>query len=95
MESRWHWQSYLRDWYNSAIRSRLEPINRVAGTLKAHTSGLINYLTHHITTAVTEGLNSRIQDLKSAARGFRNFHHYRIRILFSYGKLELQRAVSA
>jgi transposase len=95
MESRWHGQRYLRDWYNSAIRSRLEPIKRVARTLKAHASGLINYFTHHITNAVTEGLNSRIQDLKSAARGFRNFHHYRIRILFFCGKLQLQPAVSA
>jgi hypothetical protein len=76
LESRWHGQRYLRDWYNSAIRSRLEPIKRVAHTLKAHTTGLINYFTHHITNAVTEGLNSRIQNLKSAARGFRNFHHY-------------------
>lgn len=95
MESRWHGQRYLRDWYNCAIRSRLEPIKRVARTLKAHTTGLINYFTHHITNAVTEGLNSRIQDLKSAARGFRNFHHYRIRILFFCGKLELQPPVSA
>ena len=95
LESRWQGQRYLRDWYNSAIRSRLEPIKRVARTLKAHTTGLINYFTHHITNAVTEGLNSRIQDLKSAARGFRNFHHYRMRILFFCGKLELQPALSA
>ena len=95
MESRWHGTRYLRDWYSSAIRSRLEPIERAARTLKAHTTGLINYFTHHITNAVTEGLNSRIQDLKSAARGFRNFHHYRMRILFFCGKLELQPALSA
>ena len=95
MESRWHGTRYLHDWYNSAIRSRLEPIKCVARTLKAHTTGLINYFTHRITNAVTEGLNSRIQDLKSAARGFRNFHHYRIRILFFCGKLDLQTALFA
>lgn len=42
-----------------------------------------------ITNAVTEGLNSKIQSLKSAARGFRNFRNYRIRILFFCGKLNL------
>jgi len=43
---------------------------------------VLTYLKHRITNAVTEGLNSKIQSLKSAARGFRNFRNYRIRILF-------------
>jgi hypothetical protein len=34
-------------------------------------------------------LNSKIQSLKAAARGFRNFQNYRTRILFFCGKLEL------
>ena len=46
-------------------------------------------LRNHITNAVTEGLNSKIQSLKSAARGFRSFRNYRIRILFFCGKLNL------
>ncbi|MCP5022934.1 MAG: transposase, partial [bacterium] len=37
-----------------------------------------------------EGFNSRIQSVKAAARGFRNFANYRTRILFFCGKLELQ-----
>ena len=50
---------------------------------------LLTYLKHHITNAVTEGLNSKIQSIKSAARGFRNFKNYRTRILFFCGKLNL------
>ncbi|MBP7946484.1 MAG: ISL3 family transposase [Verrucomicrobia bacterium] len=46
-------------------------------------------LKHHITNAVTEGLNSKIQSIKAAARGFRSFRNYRIRILFFCGKLNL------
>jgi hypothetical protein len=46
-------------------------------------------LKHRITNAVTEGLNSKIQSIKSAARGFRNFNNYRTRILFFCGKLDL------
>ena len=46
-------------------------------------------LRHPITNAVTEGLNSKIQSLKANARGFRSFEHYRIRILFHCGKLDL------
>jgi len=38
---------------------------------------------------VTEGLNSKIQAIKSNARGFGSFENYRIRILFFCGKLSL------
>ena len=41
------------------------------------------------TIAVPWAGNSRIQAIKSAARGFRNFEHYRTRILFFCGKLKL------
>jgi hypothetical protein len=45
--------------------------------------------TYPITNAVTEGLNSKIQQLKAHARGFRSFLNYRTRILFFCGKLDL------
>ena len=61
----------------------------VARTLKRHLENLLTYLQHRITNAVTEGLNSKIQSIKSAARGFRNFNNYRTRILFFCGKLDL------
>ncbi|HHY86947.1 MAG TPA: transposase, partial [Verrucomicrobia bacterium] len=35
------------------------------------------------------GLNSKVQMIKSNARGFRNFENYRTRILFFCGKLDL------
>jgi transposase len=78
----------FRGWYGWATRSRLKPMIKVAKMLKAHIEGLMNYITHRITNAVSEGFNSRIQSLKSAARGFRNFDNYRTRILFFCGKLD-------
>ena len=45
-----------------------------------------------IKNAATEGFNSKIQSLKSAARGFRSFANYRLRILFYCGKLDLMPA---
>ena len=38
---------------------------------------------------MAEGINSKIQQVKSAARGFRNFYNYRIAILFHCGKLNM------
>jgi transposase len=80
---------FFKDWYGWVSRSRLKPVVEVARMLKRHLANLLTYLKHHITNAVTEGLNSKIQSIKSAARGFRNFRNYRIRILFFCGKLNL------
>jgi transposase len=80
---------FFKDWFGWVSRSRLKPVVEVAQMLKRHLDNLLTYLKHHITNAVTEGLNSKIQSLKAAARGFRSFRNYRIRILFFCGKLNL------
>lgn len=80
---------FFKDWFGWISRSRLKPMIAVARMLKRHLENLLTYLKHHITNAVTEGLNSKIQSIKSAARGFRNFKNYRTRILFFCGKLDL------
>jgi transposase len=80
---------FFRDWFGWISRSRLKPMIAVARMLKRHLENLLTYLQHRITNAVTEGLNSKIQSIKSAARGFRNFKNYRTRILFFCGKLDL------
>ena len=91
----WNYQSegwarrFFKDWYGWVSRSRLKPVIEVAQMLKRHLENLLTYLKHHITNAMTEGLNSKIQSIKSAARGFRNFLNYRIRILFFCGRLDL------
>jgi len=57
--------------------------------LERHLDGLLNYFEHPITNAIAGGFNSRIQTIKSAARGFLSFKYYRTRIIFFCGKLEL------
>ena len=90
--SRWAAEGYFKRWYAAAIRSRLDPVKKVARTLKAHLEGLLNYFLFPVTNAVAEGLNSKIQLLKAQARGFRSFKNYRTRILFFCGKLDLKPA---
>jgi len=82
-------KGFFARWYFWATHSRLKPVIAAAKTLKRHFAGLLAYLKHHITNAVTEGLNSKIQSIKANARGFRNFIHYRAAILFHCGKLDL------
>lgn len=85
----WSALRFFKRWYFRATHSRLQPMIDVARTLKRHLDGLLAYITHPITNAVTEGLNSKIQAVKASARGFRSFAHYRVAILFHCGKLEM------
>jgi transposase len=98
---RWFWTSanrneaerFFDDWYAWAIRSRLEPMKKVARMLKSRLANILTWFQHPISNATSEGFNSRIQAIKSNARGFRNFENYRIRILFFCGKLALTPAI--
>ena len=80
---------FFKDGFGWGSRSPLKPMADVARWLPRHWENLLTYRRHHITNAVTEGLNSKSQSIKAAARGFRNFHKYRTRILLFCGKLKL------
>ncbi len=94
---RWFWEyryagsarKFFNHWYGWAARSRLKPIIKVAKMLKRHLDNILTYFRHPITNAVSEGFNSRIQSIKSQARGFRAFANFRTRILFYCGRLDL------
>jgi transposase len=83
-------QRFFTRWWHETQRSGLAAIKKVAATLRAHLAGLLTYFRHRITNAMSEAFNSTIQSVKASARGFRNFEHYRIRILFFLGRLDLQ-----
>ena len=54
-------------------QSGLAPLIVVKEMLERHRDNLLNWFTHRVSNAVSEGLKSKIQALKSAARGFRSF----------------------
>ena len=56
--------------------------------------GLLSYFSLRVTNATAEGFNSRIQSIKSTARGFRSFKNYRLRTLFYCEKLDLMPKIS-
>jgi transposase len=80
---------FFAQWFRSVSSSRLTKIKAVAKTLKRHLTNILTDFTHPITNAISEGYNSKIQSIKSDARGFRSFKHYRSRILFHCAKLVL------
>lgn len=82
-------RAFFKKWYFWATHSRLKSVIKVANMIKKHLDNILTYLKHPITNAKAEGLNSKIQAIKAAARGFRNFNNYRNSILFYCGRLEL------
>jgi transposase len=82
-------RKFFDRWQLKAAATKLRPVTDKARMLRDHLPGLLSYSVHKITNAVTEGFNSKIQMIKSAARGFRSFANYRVAILFHCGKLDL------
>ncbi len=82
-------RAFFVHWYAWAIRSRLAPMRYLAKTLRRHLENILTYLTHHITNAVTEGLNAKIQWIKYSSRGFRDRERFKAAIYFHCGGLDL------
>jgi len=82
-------RKHFRKWYFWATHSRLEPMIRVARMMKRHLEGILNFLRYRTTNALSEALNSKIQEIKYRARGYRNRENFRLAILFHCGGLDL------
>jgi transposase len=80
---------HFKAWYFWATHSRLRPVIDAAKTLKRHEAGLMSYFAHRVTNAGAEGLNSRIQAIRVAARGYRNRKNFKTAIWFHLGGLQL------
>lgn len=79
-------QRLLKEWYFWATHSRLEPIKKIAKTIKKHWAGILRWKDSHINNGILEGLNSVIQAAKRKARGYKIQHFKTIAFLLT-GKL--------
>ncbi|WCK52760.1 ISL3 family transposase [Aneurinibacillus sp. Ricciae_BoGa-3] len=80
---------YLQEWYNWAVRSRLEPMVQVAKTIKHHKQGILQWFQSKITNGLLEGINSLVQAAKRKARGYRTIQNLMTMIYLIAGKLEI------
>ena len=80
---------FWKQWYFWATHSRLEPIRKAAETVRRHIDNILTYYQHPVTNAMSEGLNSQIQKIKSMACGFRNIENFKTAIYFHCGGLDL------
>ena len=71
-------------------RSRLEPMKKLAKSLKKHLWMIINAIRHNANSGNAESNNSRIQKVKKMACGFRNTENFKTAVYFHLGGLDLQ-----
>ena len=93
--SLWHYLSKTwaekawKRWIGWALRSRLEPVRKVARTIKEHLWGILNAVILMVSNGPAEGINSRIKMIKVRSRGFRNKERFATAIYFHLGGLQL------
>lgn len=91
----WHYVSRTwalkgwKRWLSWAMRCRLEPMKKVAKTIKEHLWGIINAIVLKASNGKAESINSRIKTVKIRACGFRNVERFTTAIYFYLGGLEL------
>ena len=81
-------EAYLAFWCDLADESRIQPFVKVAKTIRAHWTGIVNYIESRINNGILEGINSKIQLAKKRARGYRNTKNFINMIYFICGKLK-------
>ena len=79
----------LEGLYRWMRRSRLEPMKRVAKTLRSYFEEILNFFRSRLTNAICEGINSMIQAAKRKARGYHTFEGFSSMIYLIAAKLSL------
>ena len=72
---------YLNNWIWRAARSGIPRMYKLAVSIAAHKSGILNYFDHRISTGPLEGLNNKIKTLKRQAYGFRDLEFFKLKIM--------------
>ncbi len=84
-----HAGDFLDYWTWRALRSRIEPMKKVARMLRTHEELLLNWFRAkgEISSGVVEGLNNKIRVVTRRSYGFRTFDAMEIALYHTLGKL--------
>jgi len=82
----WHYRyegaalRFWKQWYDRAIRSRIDPLKRFARNLKERIRGILAHCHWPLHTSLLEGINNRIKVIKRMAYGFRDDAYFFLKI---------------
>ena len=80
--------AFINQWCNEVETSKIPAFMKFVKTVKAHLSGIINFIETKITNAILESINNKIQMAKKRARGYRNTDNFINMIYFLCSKLK-------
>jgi transposase len=71
----------LEDWMRRADASCIKVLQKFAGTLAMHRTGILAYYDRRISTGPLEGTNNKIRTMQRQAYGFRDKEFFKLKIL--------------
>jgi len=80
---------FLDEWCRQTMRSRIEPMKKIARSLRQHRDLILNYFNAHkqFSSGVVEGLNNKAKVTMRKSYGFRTFRVLELALYHSLGKL--------
>jgi transposase len=81
--------AFLHCWCHRALRSRLEPMRKVAQMLRRHDALLLNWFRAkgELSSGVVEGLNNKVRVVTRRAYGFRTYRAMEVALYHTLGHL--------
>jgi transposase len=80
---------FLERWCTKTMRSKIEPMKKIARTLRAHKSLILNWFRAKglVSTGAVEGMNNKLKVITRRAFGFRTYHATEIALYHALGDL--------
>ena len=80
---------FLDEWCRQVMRSRIEPMKKIARSLRLHRQLILNYFwaQKQLSSGVVEGLNNKAKLTMRKSYGFRTFRALELALYHSLGKL--------
>ena len=80
---------FLDEWCRQVMRSRIEPMKKIARSLRQHRQLILNYFwaQKQLSSGVVEGLNNKAKVTMRKSYGFRTFRALELALYHSLGKL--------
>jgi len=85
-----HWAgTFLDRWCKKVMRSRIEPMKKIARTLRAHRPLILNWFRARgqVSTGAVEGMNNKLKVITRRAYGFRTYRALQVALYHTLGDL--------
>ena len=79
-------EAVLDEWIQQAIDSKIQPLIKMAATLRGHKPYILAWYDYHISNGPTEGINNKIKVLKRQMYGFRDDEFFTLKLYALHDK---------